>query len=248
MQLDKIIAVRNNKTVFCDENRCYKVFGQDYSKSDVLGEALNQARAEETGLNIPKVLEVAVIEGKWTIVSEYIEGKPLSRLMKENPEKRNDYLRLFLNLQFEIFEKSCPLLCGMRENLARKISLSDVLENTKSDLLHRLYEAPDRKKLCHGDFNPSNVIVTPKNEPYIIDWPHASLGDPVADAARTYLSFRLDGDDDLGNGYMTLFLEKSGAKKQEVEFWIPILSAALSVSANEREKKALFRLIGGMNY
>ena len=68
MKLDRIIAVRNNKTVYRDGELCMKVFDTNYSKADVLNEALNQARVEETGLNIPKIHEVTVIDGKWTIV------------------------------------------------------------------------------------------------------------------------------------------------------------------------------------
>ena len=74
MNLDRIIAVRTDKTVYRDGDRCLKVFNEDFSKADVLNEALNQARVEETGLNIPKILEVTVIDGKWTIVSEFIKG------------------------------------------------------------------------------------------------------------------------------------------------------------------------------
>ena len=69
MNLNEIIAVRKNKTVYRDGDRCLKVFDSDFSKADILNEALNQARVEETGLNIPKVLEVTVIDGKWAIVS-----------------------------------------------------------------------------------------------------------------------------------------------------------------------------------
>ena len=54
MKLDRVIAVRNNKTIYRDGDRAIKVFGADYSKADVLNEALNQARIEETGLNIPR--------------------------------------------------------------------------------------------------------------------------------------------------------------------------------------------------
>ena len=49
MNLDRMIAVRNNKTIYRDGERCLKVFQEDYSKADVLNEALNQARIEETG-------------------------------------------------------------------------------------------------------------------------------------------------------------------------------------------------------
>ena len=81
MNLDRIIAVRNTKTIYRDSSKCYKVFNKDYSKADVLNEALNQARVEQTGLAIPKILEATMIDGKWAIVSEFIEGKTLATLM-----------------------------------------------------------------------------------------------------------------------------------------------------------------------
>ena len=51
MKLDTVIAVRKNKTLYRDGDRCIKVFDKAYSKADVLNEALNQARIEETGFS-----------------------------------------------------------------------------------------------------------------------------------------------------------------------------------------------------
>ena len=92
MNLDRVIAVRNNKTIYRDGDRCIKVFNKEYSKADVLNEALNQARIEETGLNIPKVLEVTMVDGKWAIVSEFIKGKTLAQLMAEDEERKEEYI------------------------------------------------------------------------------------------------------------------------------------------------------------
>ena len=39
MNLDRVIAVRNNKTIYRDGERCIKVFNEEYSKADVLNEA-----------------------------------------------------------------------------------------------------------------------------------------------------------------------------------------------------------------
>ena len=89
MNLERVIAVRTSKTVYRDGDRAIKLFDAGYSKADVLNEALNQARIEETGLNIPKILEVSMYEGKWAIISDYIPGKTLSQLMEENPEKKS---------------------------------------------------------------------------------------------------------------------------------------------------------------
>ncbi|MDL2248800.1 aminoglycoside phosphotransferase, partial [Tyzzerella sp. OttesenSCG-928-J15] len=89
MNLNKIIAVRTDKTIYRDGNLAIKVFDKDYSKADVLNEALNQARVEETGLLIPKIIEVTTAQGKWAIVSEFIAGKTLARIMEEEPENKD---------------------------------------------------------------------------------------------------------------------------------------------------------------
>ena len=54
MKLDQVVAVRDTKTIYRDGNHIIKLFNHTYSKADVLNEALNQARVEETGLNIFK--------------------------------------------------------------------------------------------------------------------------------------------------------------------------------------------------
>ena len=57
MNLDRVIAVRTSKTVYRDGDRCIKLFDSDYSKAEVLNEALCQARVEETDLLIPKIVK-----------------------------------------------------------------------------------------------------------------------------------------------------------------------------------------------
>ena len=102
MKLDRIIAVRNNKTVYHDGDLCMKVFGEGFSKADILSEALNLARIEETELNIPKVRSVTVLDGKWTIVSDYVKGKTMAQLIRENPDKRDEYIDTFVGLQLKM--------------------------------------------------------------------------------------------------------------------------------------------------
>lgn len=117
MKLDKVIAVRTSKTVYRDGDKAIKVFDEGYSKADVLNEALNQARVEETGLKIPRVLEVGMENGKWAIVSEYIEGKTLARLMEENPDKKDEYLELFVDIQMNIHAQKAPMLNRLKDNV-----------------------------------------------------------------------------------------------------------------------------------
>lgn len=239
MNLDRVIAVRNNKTIYRDGDRCVKVFSTDYSKADVLNEALNQARVEEVGLHIPKVLEVCTIDGQWSIVSEFIKGKTLSQLMQEEPEKKDEYLALFVDLQLEVQSKSCPLLTKLKDKMNRKICMAELDATTRYDLHTRLEGMPKHSKVCHGDFRPSNIIITPENEAYILDWSHVTQGNASADAARTYLLFWLKGDLEGAEKYLELFCEKSHTDKHYVQKWMPIVAASQSVKGNEHEREFL---------
>lgn len=248
MKLDRVIAVRNHKTIYRDGDKCIKVFDTDYSKADVLNEALNQARIEETGLNIPKVLEVTMVEGKWAIVSEYIKGKTLAQLMEENPDKKDEYIALLVDLQLEVLSKKCPLLNKLKDKMNRKISETKLDATTRYDLHTRLEGMPKHDKVCHGDFNPSNVIIAEDGTPYIIDWSHATQGNASADAARTYLLFWLGGDMNGAKKYLDLFCAKSNTAKQYVQKWMPIVAASQSVKGNEKEREFLLSWVDVVDY
>ncbi len=248
MKLDKVIAKRNNKIIYRNGEKCIKVFNEDFSKADILNEALNQARIEGTGLNIPKILEVTTIDGKWAIVSEYIEGKTLAELIEENPEKKDEYLEMLVDIQLEMHSKHCPLLNKLKDKMNRKISASSLDATTRYELHTRLEGMPKHNKVCHGDFNPSNIIITEDGTHYIIDWSHATQGNASADAARTYLLFWLSGDVDGAKKYLNLFCEKSNTAKQYVQKWMPIVAASQSVKGNEHERELLLSWVDVVDY
>ncbi len=239
MKLDRVIAVRNNKTIYRDGDRCIKVFNAEYSKADVLNEALNQARIEEIGLNIPKVIEVTMIDGKWAIVSEFIKGKTLAQLLTEQPEKKNEYIELLVDLQMNVHAKTCPLLNKLKDKMNQKIADTELDATTRYDLHTRLEGMPKHNKVCHGDFNPSNIIITEDGTPYILDWSHATQGNASADAARTYIIFCLNGDIGGAELYLDLFCKKSDTEKQYIQKWVPIVAASQSVNGNEAEREFL---------
>ena len=248
MKLDRIIAVRNNKTIYRDGDRAIKVFNAEYSKADVLNEALNQAKIEETGLNIPKVLEVTMIDGKWAIVSEFIKGKTLSQLMEENPEKKGEYIELLVDLQMSVHAKTSTLLNKLKDKMSRKIAATELDATTRYDLHTRLEGMPKHNKVCHGDFNPSNIIIAEDGTPYILDWSHATQGNASADVARTYLLFWLNGDISGAELYLDTFCTKSNTAKQYVQKWMPIVAASQSVKGNEHEREFLMSWVGVVDY
>ena len=248
MKLDRVIAVRNNKTIYRDGDRCIKVFNAEYSKADVLNEALNQARIEETGLKINKIREVKMIDGKWAILSDYIEGKTLAQMMKDEPEKKAEYIELLVDLQLEIHSKKAPLLTKLKDKMNRKISMSSLDATTRYELHTRLEGMPKHTKVCHGDFNPSNVIIATDGTPYVIDWAHATQGNASADVARTYLLFCLEGDKEGAEMYLDCFCKKSDTAKQYVQKWLPIVAASQSVKGRPEEREFLISWTNVVDY
>ena len=107
---------------------------------------------------------------------------------------------------------------------------------------------PNHTKLCHGDFNPSNIIVTDNGTPYILDWSHATQGNASADVARTYLLFCLDGKEELADKYLDLFCKKSDTAKQYVQKWMPVVAASQSVKGKPEEKEFLDRWVNVVEY
>lgn len=248
MNLEKVIAVRKAKKVYKSGNDCVKVFDETYSKADILNEALNQARVEELDINIPKIKAVTMVEGKWAIVTEYVKGETLFDLIKNNPDKRDEYFELFVDIQIGIQKLHCPLLTKLKDKMTRKIELARISSTTKYDLLTRLESMPKGNFLCHGDFNPSNIIISEEGKIYIIDWAHATQGNPCADAARTYLLFCLTNHVEEGNKYLELYCEKTHKKLRDVQGWLPIVAASQSVKGNEVEREFLLSWVNVVEY
>ncbi len=242
------IFSRPDKSIFRDGDKLVKVFDANYSKADILNEALNHARVEETDLNIPKLQAVQVVDGKWAIILDYIEGKTLQSLMDEHPEKEDEYLNLFVDLQMTVLSKKVPMLNKLKDKMQGKISAASLDATTRYELHTRLDSMPKHVHLCHGDFNPTNIIITSDGTPYVIDWAHATQGNSSADVARSYLLFYLAGKEKLGDKYLKLYCKKSDTAIQYVQRWIPIVAASRLVKAKAGEEEFLRKWIDVVDY
>lgn len=247
--LSQPIAERRTKTVYRDGNKTIKLFIENYSKAAILNEALIQSRVEEnTDLRMSKLIEVTKIDNRWALVTEFIEGTPLDVLMREHPEKEDEYLKLFIDIQLEIMSKKVPLLNRLKDKYRRKLAEADIDDTTRYELLQRLEGTKNHDKLCHGDFNPSNVIINENGEYSIIDWAHATQGNASADVAKTFLLFSLNGQTNLAEKYLNLFTEKSGLEKRGIQRWIPIVAAVQLKKGGAENKEFLEKWIDVVDY
>ncbi len=249
MIYDDILAKRKDKVVYKVGDTVVKLFDNSmHPKSDILNEALNQSRVEETGLSIPSLKAFSIIDDKWAITIDYVKGKTLQQLISENPDKTEEYLNLFVDLQMEIHSKRSPLLNKLKDKMNRKISSLTQLDPTVRYELHtRLESMPKHTKVCHGDFNPTNVIVDDDGKAYIIDWSHATQGNASADVARTYMLF-LQNQPELADIYLKLFCAKSNTAKQYVLQWLPIVAASLLTNDLQEDTEFLMKWVDAVEY
>ena len=231
-----VLLERTDKVVTRDKDTVLKIFGPSYKVSAVLNEAMNEARAAETGLPVARVLEVLKVRDQWCIRREWVEGKTLAETMAADKKNLLRYLKEFVAIQCEIFSKTSERMGNLAEKLDKQISASVLPKETRYDLHMRLQSMPRGKALCHGDFNPTNVIITPNGEWRVIDWSHVRLGDPLADVARTYLLFWLSGHVAAAEKYMAIACEALKAKISDVQKWLPIVAAAESSKEQQSAK------------
>jgi len=228
--LQKIFS-RPHKEVYTDGEKVYKIFDETFPASNVFNEALNQVRVQETGLNVPKVLEVIRVDGKWAIVMEYVKGKTLEQLINEDPENIDRYVDILIDVQMEIHAKRAAHLNRLREKMHNAIAGLTIDPSVRYELHSRLDAAPRHNKVCHGDLVPSNIILGEDGKRYIIDWSHAVQGNGSADTARTYLFFKMNGQDDLAERYLKKVCVRTDVAKQYIQQWLPVV-AAVQLSRN----------------
>ena len=83
----------------------------------------------------------------------------------------------------------------------------------------------DHIKVCHGDFNPSNVIVDRRMRLYVIKLNPCDT-ERRWRRAQNYLMFRLNIRDDWAELYLKMFCDMNDVAKQYVSQWLPIVAAS----------------------
>lgn len=247
MELKNLIASSDTVDIYKVGNMAIKLFKEGSRKTNALYEALTHSRVEATGLRVPVIHEVSVIGSRWAIHMDLVEGKTLADLMKENPDKMDEYLNQFVDIQIEIHSKHVPKISKLKDKLIRQINELDCIdETTRYELLTRLDSMPKHTKLCHFNFSPENIIINDKGT-YIVDWIAAKSGNASADVAKTYLLFSLH-DPELADKYMDLFCRKTDTSKKYVQDWLPIVAAARMDENIPEEKELLEKWIGVVAY
>lgn len=144
--------------------------------------------AYDSGLPVPKVFSGLIeVNEKEGIIFERIDGPSMTEYLDNHPEKVEAYARSAAVLHTQVHSKVRSELSSLLEILTWSIQQADSLETKdKNVVLDILNDLPDGNRLCHNDFYPNNIIVSPRG-PVIIDWAIGTKGNPDADFTRTWL-------------------------------------------------------------
>ncbi|MBR2529372.1 MAG: aminoglycoside phosphotransferase family protein [Oscillospiraceae bacterium] len=244
----EIIEEKSYKTVYREGNVIVKEFTPSHPKSDVFNEAYIHTCVEEAGVPVPRIISVEPANGGWALSMEYVPGKTLEQLMKENPDKCGEYIEKLVEIQLEVAQHRVPKLRNTRYKLEDVINgMTEIDASTRYELLQRIHGMKRHTRLCHGDFVPSNVLLREDGSYCILDWAHASSGNAGADAAITYLRFCLD-DPQLADTYLKCYCQKADMAIQYVQTWMPIVAAAQLAKHKENERELLEKWISVAEY
>jgi len=193
----------------------------------------------ESGLPVPAVEGIIEVDGRRGIIFERVEG---GSMLDEMGSKRSGVLRYaetLAELHTSIHSREVPDMPSLRDMIERGIRHARMLsEEERTRALQVLNQMNDGTILCHYDFHPMNVIMSPRG-PVIIDWMSACQGNPHADIARTLLisqgflyAIPLDWHATLKSFidcYLERYLEIREISLKEVKAWrLPIAAARLN--------------------
>lgn len=241
------------------EDQILKLYRPEMPRDWVGHEAAIGRLVAQAGLAAPAVVDVVEVEGRLGIVYERIVGPSMLDALARRPWALFHSARQFAELHAAMHACRREALPPQRSGLTRAILHAPALPAAARDkALAALARLPDGDALCHGDFHPDNVIMSPRG-PIVIDWTTASRGNPIADVARSVLMFRmaaLPPHIPAGQRLLIQFLRarfraaylrayrgRRACPDAELEAWIPVLAAA---RLNERialEEASLLRLV-----
>jgi thiamine kinase len=162
-----------------------KLFRPGWGEAEAQQEAQKAQVAHEAGLPAPAVFEVVMVNGRFGILYERVQGNSLPEVIRVYPWKLFSTAHLLADLHLAMHRYNLPDLPSHTNEMRRRFQKMEGLPpDVRRALLAMLGMLPQGEALCHGDFHPGNVILT-AGGPLILDWMDATCGDPLADVARS---------------------------------------------------------------
>ena len=192
----------------------------------------------ESDLPMPAVGDIVSVEDRTGLLYRHVEGAAMLSGISSGPAELEKQACSLAELHVMLHEK--PILFEMPRMHARLISKLNAAQSLSPQLrtaaLTGLDKLPTGNRLCHGDFHPGNILLGSAG-PCIIDWVDATIGNPLADVARTsIIALGAASLDDMPHQqfqirrlheiYLDRYFELRPGGYEEYRRWLPIVAAA----------------------
>ncbi|MEO8538522.1 MAG: phosphotransferase [bacterium] len=227
--------------------------GHDYLQR----EAAAQAAARAAGIAAPEVFGIEQVEGRTGIVMERINGLDGLSAIDKKPWRVWAIGRDVGSLHRQLSTVPAPEgLRSAKEYMLGRVTASPrVPPSAVPRILDVVAALPEGDRLCHFDFHPGNVIESPAG-PVVIDFANAMNGDPMADHARSLMTFEAgEPADDTGRKERILIAVGRGLAKlayksgygpvdaDRLKRWRPLVIAARLDEGVPEERTRLLRML-----
>lgn len=246
-------------------NKVIKLAKPNTDVSALQREYKNNLTVWKMGLSVPKPFEVVEFNHRPGIIFERVDGESIKdRLFKiiiegtgvNNSEIDWTDVRVTAHLLSELHQLSNDEIRPQRDFLKRQIQSVEYLsEDEKKDVIGLLDYLPEKNKICHGDPNPNNILIS-RGEPVFIDWNDATIGNPESDVAEYILVIKfailpsetpqiiVKAFDSIRETIIQIFMDEytllTGTTYDEIAPWIiPIAARKLTADAISDEEKQL---------
>ena len=239
MSLGEPIAGTGNLYAW-GEDQLVKLYGDDAPAGWVEHMARIDRALYEAGLPVPAAGEIIEIGGSLGLIYERIEGGSMAEGLLEMPEADSDMVvqlaHVFAEVHAQIhtyrdIQAEVPSQRHLLPTVIRRVAV--LPPDLKEATLKALDEMPDGDRLCHGDFHPYNVLMSPRG-PVVIDWNNAHTGNPLEDVARSTLilsgvpvsqpSYR-SLIDQFNQAFLERYFQLRPGDPEQLVAWRPIVAA-----------------------
>lgn len=217
-----------------------------------------------TGLEAPAVGDLVEVENRKGLIYQRVEGLSMLQILSAKPWQLFKLTGQFAALHAEMHQRQGPDLPGQKAQMTWAIQNAPILTGTTQQRLFTILDQmPDETAVCHGDYHPGNILMSPAG-PIIIDWNNAVSGDPLADVARTSLILRspilplginvfegmlLNSFRRLFNyAYLRTYARIRPYRPDRLKTWMPLVAAArLNEKISEEENYLMALIENGLN-
>ena len=190
-ELGQPIAQGRTAEIFAwGEGRVLKLFRAGFSHESCNYEYTIARAIHRSGVPAPAAFEQIDVDGRSGIIYEHLEGGTLLRVLSEHPERWQEIAHAMADLHLQIHQRTAAGLSRWRDKFHAALDHAQLSDAQKAAIRQHTAALPDDDKVCHGDFHPDNIVMTPAGL-RAIDWNNAFAGNPLADIAWTSLLFRI---------------------------------------------------------